>query len=157
MNGALKHGVYLGGFLVAYGIAFRLMGLDHHSPLSWVFYLALPVAAFWSLKTLAKDGPQNYLSGTLRASAMILVGSAIYCAYVYLFNAFVDASLIENLRAEQLASLDPANPAAEKQKAQIEQLTTPGGFAVAVYIQLVVVGVAASALIAPFTRSKAAA
>ncbi len=156
MGTALKHGAYLGGFLAAYGLAFRLLNLGHTSPLAWVFYLALPIAAFLSLTRQAKRQPQTFLQAVMRGSVTVLAGSAIYAIYVYGFNAFIDDTLITTVRVEQLAEIDASDPKAEKRTARVNALTTPPGFAAAIFLQLLATGVTLVFFIAPFTRGRKA-
>lgn len=157
MSPSLRHGLYLGGFLSAYGLLFRLLDQHYTSPLGWVFYIALPLAVFVSLKVQANAGPQGFLNGLIRGSIVVAMGAAIYAIYVFVFNAFVDASLIEAVRADSLAKIDASDPKADAQIALTQQLTTPSGFAATIFTQLLIAGVVSALTIAPFVRRKSSA
>ena len=83
------------------------------------------------------------------------LGSALYCVHVYGYNGFIDDSLLRDVRADQTAELaarglDSARHAAAVES--IEAFTQPGGFSLAVFIQLSVVGILASLILARFSH-----
>ncbi len=152
MRIAMRYGVYLGGFLVFYGLVFRAFGLDATSPLAIVFYLALPIAIALLLHKARRAGPQSFSQGVLRGAAAIFIGAFIYGVYVYFFNAFIDDTLINSVRERALAGIDAGDHAAATKIARIDMLTTPHGFAMTIFFQLLIAGSASAFLAAPFFR-----
>ena len=49
-----RWGLILGGFLVLYGLVFRLAGFHYTSLWTWIFYIALPVAAHLAMRASAR-------------------------------------------------------------------------------------------------------
>lgn len=154
MTPSLRHGLYLGGFLIAYGVFFRFADIGHNSPLGWVFYLSLPVAAFLSLKARANKETQSFTQALSRGGVTILVGALLYAIYVYGFNAFIDDSLIQTVREQAFSKIDSADQNAQSRISLIRTLTTPHGFATTIFFQLLIAGIATLFIIAPFARNQ---
>jgi uncharacterized protein DUF4199 len=152
-----KYGLRLGGFLWVYGLAFRLLELTAASPLAWVFYLALPVAAVLVLYERRKEGALSYRSGLLLSIGVISIGAAVYAIYVFGFNAFIDDSLIQTARENAFALLAERDLTPEQVASRekfIDLSTTPLGFALYIAIQMIIFGTLTSLLIAAVFRRK---
>ena len=145
-----RYGLGLGAFLVGYGVLFRLLGLDSASPLTWLFYLAQPVALVWLTRSESKRPGLTRLRRVGISAAAAALGNSMYAIYVYLFNRFVDDSLIRDTLSSQLAALEASGlPAVEmaRRAADLERAFTPLTFSVNVFIALMLVALGSALLL----------
>jgi hypothetical protein len=152
IRSALRWGAILGGFLAAYGLLFRLLDLSYKSIWSWVFYIAVPIGGYMALRAARRRGA---LGGYRRAFAIALlastVGSGIHAGYVYVYNRYVDDSLLLEVREDLLVSalkVRPGSGAEAEQRRRVEAFTRPALFSVAVFLRLVAVGLVSSVVLA---------
>ncbi len=152
----LRIGLYLGAAEIAYGLFFRGVGFHHTSRWSWVFYLMLPVAAWLAqTSTRTQKGRLGFPAAALAGSVAVGIGSIIYCVQVWLYNRFVSDSLLVEVRAARLHELQEAGRSAAEIATATQSLDSflqPAAFAVAVCVQLMIVGVVVSLVTGVFTR-----
>ncbi len=110
-NQAARVGLWFGLGLSVYGLAFRLAELHHNSIFAWVFYLALPVAAWLTLKRLRIRGisPKFVRRAWIATCAAGRLTALVYCLYVWGFNALIDDSLLQNSLLEARADIAGRN------------------------------------------------
>jgi len=153
---ALRYGLFLGLAEIIYGVLFRLAGVDYASPLTWVFYLMLPAAIWMGQRAAGRiTGSLSYGRGLSIATGISALGAALYSAQVWLYNRFLDDSLLRAVRADQIESLRQSGVEATllaARTSQIERLTQAAPFALAICIQLIVFGVASALLVSFWTR-----
>ncbi len=158
MNTAVKYGLFLGGFLSAYGLVFRLLNLPFDSPFGWIFYISLPIFAGLALWQLRKTPPLSYWRALGTAAMITVLGGAIYSLYVFAFNAFIDDSLIQAVRDSSLANMASRNLSPEGEEARralIVWATEPLGFAITIAIQMTIASIVSSFVLAIFFRRTA--
>ena len=152
-----RWGLILATFLVIYGLLFRLAGLSHNSALGWVFYLALPVGAWFTMRAVQGNRAISYPRLLWAGWLTSLIGSAGYCLFVFAYNAFIDDSLLHEVRAAQSTTLMEEGLSGADLQAKvglIEVLTQPLPFAAVVFIQLAIFALAASLVLAAWFRIK---
>lgn len=135
------------------------MGLPFDSPLGYIFYLALPVAAIAALVERRRLEPVSYIRGFGLSLGVTAIGAVIYAAYVFGYNALIDDSLVQSVRSASLADLANRDLSAEADAARrqmIDMTSTPLGFAITIAIQMIVVGILVSLVVPVFSRRRAA-
>lgn len=157
MNRGLQFGWIFGAALIAYGIFYRVADIHYTSPLGWVFYLALPVAAFLALRASQQDRgePLVFVEATRIGSVTVALASATYCVYVFLYNQFVDDSLLQALLDDQqakFASLGMSGAELEQALQIVKIMTQPGPFSIVVFVQLFLFGLMSTVILAAFLR-----
>lgn len=148
-----KYGIYLGIFLILFGLVFNLGKFHYKSSLGYIFYLAVPVVIFLSLRAyLTNEGILTFGKGVSVSSIVAVVGCLLYGVYVFIYNTFVDDSLLQLVREDQLKlleSLDLAKADLARRVAQIEFQLKPVFFALSVFVRLTLIGVILSLVIVP--------
>ena len=155
---AFKNGLIFGGLLVAYGLIFRLAKLDFQSAWTYLFYILLMAGCVRSIVVLRRErGGLRFLPGLGVGLLTGALGGGIYCLYVYLYNTFVDNSLLVAVAERAQAGLEASNatgPELAAALAKIENLTRPEVFAVSVFVQMLFVGLVVSLISAVALRRK---
>ncbi len=156
---ALVQGAIFGGILIVYGLIFRLADLDARSPLAWVFYILMPVACYFAMRSLKQvdAGKLPYRRGVGVSALTSVIAAGAYSVYVFLYNRFVDDSLLVNAIAlNRQALMDSGLSAAEIEQRMepVNTLLTPGPFSLLVFVQLTLFGILTALIIAAFIRSK---
>lgn len=157
---ALRYGLYLGLFLLAYGLFCRLAQVTYSSPLGYIFYLALPIGTFFAIRQFKRrSGKATFKNSFIISFIVVLIGSAIYALFVYLYNKFVDDALLKTVRKANVEKISNNNALTEDQVEQslklVDMLSQPGAFSITIFIQLLVFGVIAALLLVWFmTRKK---
>ena len=154
---AWRGGAALGLFEVLYGLFFRLADLHYASAWTWGFYLALPVGVYLAHRFFKRrnEGTMSFKVGMGIAAPVVGIGSAAYCTFVYVYNRFIDDSLLQAIFNDRIRELETqgANAAAmEAATRSLEAFTQPGTFSLSVFAQLVVIGLMAALVVATFTR-----
>jgi uncharacterized membrane protein len=157
---AIKYGSIFGGVLVVYGIIFRLAKLDFQSAWTYLFYLLLAAGSVRAVMILRRQRDQlRFFPGLGVGLLAGVIGGGIYCLYVFVYNAFIDNSLLVAVAERAQAQLDPAKLSAEELAValqKVEALTRPGVFAVSVFVQMVLVALVVSLIAALALRKTAA-
>ncbi len=156
---AIKYGLILGGGLTAYGILYRLARLERLPGLTWIFYLMVPVAVFFALRALrdSGEGSLRFARGVGLGGLVSLAGSSIYAVYVYLYNSFIDDSLLVGIRdgyRQQFEAQGLAGNELAQSMAPIITSTQPSLFSLQVGIMLTLAGVVGALLIAAVLRRR---
>jgi hypothetical protein len=145
-NVVLQTGVVWGGILaagmVAFGLGFRLTKRHWRSRWGWGFYL-MPVAAVVAAQMVfvGKGGEMPFGIGMGLAAVVSGLGCAAYGLFVFLFNRFVDDSLIRSAVSDRIAHVEKRVADEARQDryiARARALSRAGTFAFAVTVQLVV-------------------
>lgn len=143
---AIVTGLWLGGFLVAYGWVFDRLRLPPSSALSWVFYLAPPIAAL-ILRRRLLPFPAPSRAGYLALAAA--VGATLYVVFVWLLHRF-DPTFFDLIVKDREATLLRAGASQAElaaKTAQVRKVLTPGLFALSVAASFGTISVLVSALI----------
>jgi hypothetical protein len=145
----LRWGVALGAFLVLYGVLVRALELSYKSAWSWLFYLALLLFGYLALRSATRRGlPTNFRQAFLLVLLTATVGSAIYSVYVFAYNRFVDDSLVREVRDDLIeSSLATTAEGEAEQRRRIEAFTSPGFFAIGVFLRQMTVGLLAAVIL----------
>ncbi len=149
---ARRNGLIIGGLLILYGVLFRLLHFETIPILLWLFYLAPPLAAFLACRALkTENGELSYKDGFMTALGAALLAGLLYCLYVFLFNQFLDDSLIRGIAAGARQDLMDTGKTAEEAEALVAAafFLKPLGFSVYIFAQMALIGIA-SALVVPF-------
>lgn len=137
----MKYGIILGVLLVIYGLIYRYANLEAVPGAGWVFYLAGPILIVFALLAARRSGALSLAGGLGAVFLVSLVGASIYAAYVYGFNAFIDDSLLQTVRADGIAKIESSISDPEKQasrKELIDVFTSPPLFAATIWMQLLI-------------------
>ncbi len=145
-----KYGIVLGAFLVVYGLLFRLFGWPSSSPLTWLFYLAQPAILVWLTRSESARTRLTRMRRFGASMAAAIVGNGIYTVYVYLFNHFIDDSLVRNglaaaLDKLQASGLSTAEIAAKS--ALVERFYTHLNFSLSIFSGLTIVALLSALLL----------
>ncbi len=146
-----KQGLVWGAALAAFGLIYRLADISPYSPLKWVFYLLLAAGCIVAQVVYVRrmsglDSARASFGGKLATGSLVaLIGSAIYAAYVFVHNRFIDDSLIRTVVADSRRSLE-ASGAGGQSLALVEWMASPANFALLIFVQLLVVGAIATLL-----------
>ncbi len=156
---AIKYGLILGGGLTTYGIIYRLARLERLPGLTWIFYLMVPVAVFFALRALrdSDGGALRFARGVGLGGLVSLAGSSIYAVYVYLYNSFIDDSLLVGIRdgyRQQFEAQGLAGDELALSMAPIITSTQPSLFSLQVGIMLTMAGVIGALLIVVVLRRR---
>lgn len=159
---AVKFALLLGGALTAYGVLYRVAGLDRLPGLAWIFYLMVPVAVFFALRAFKTDRGElpGFGRGVGLGALVSAGGSFIYAVYVYLYNRFIDDSLLVTIRETSLQHYTEQGLGGEKLEramATVEAFSQPGPFSVQVFLMLTLTGILGGLLLAAIMRRNAAA
>lgn len=149
---ARKCGLIVGGFLILYGVLFRLLHFETMPILLWLFYLAPPLAAFLACRVLkAENHVLGFKDGFMTALGAALLAGLLYCVYIFLFNQYLDDSMIRGMAAGARQDLMDMGKTAEEAEALVAAafFLKPFGFSVYVFAQMALVSVA-SAVVFPF-------
>ena len=147
----LRYGSYAGALLVAYGLIYRLAGVSPQSPLKWLFYLMLVVACVLAQRAHAASNRQSKVITRLATGSLTAtVGGGIYGLYVYVYNRFVDDSLIRTVVADGRRAAEGDAGA----QAFLDWLSSPAAFAVMIFAQMLVFGIVFSLVAALVTHRK---
>lgn len=149
----LRYGLVLAAGLIAYGILFRVAKVHYSSPLAWIFYAMPPIGAslaLWAFGSV-NDSPPSLLKSAGLVAMVVAIGSALYSAFVFVYNRFIDDSLLVAVRSDRVASLGERGLAGEELASAVERVrlaTAPAVFSLNVFIALFVFGVLSSVVIA---------
>lgn len=149
---ARRNGLLVGGLLILYGVLFRLLQFENIPILLWLFYLAPPLAAFLACRaSKAANDVLSYKDGFKTALGAALLAGLLYCVYVFLFNQFLDDSLIRGIAAGTRQDLRNMGNTREEAEALVAAafFLKPLGFSLYLFAQMALVGFA-SALVIPF-------
>ncbi len=147
----LAWGAGLAAAMVIYGLIFRGAKLSYRSGWSWVFYVLPPIAALLAQLSLrAAAGELPFGTGFALAAIVIVAGSAVYGAFVFLYNRFVDDSLIRTVVSDRVTQLEARVTDPEKRARAIRRVRaagTPAAFAANVTIALIVISMAVATVL----------
>ena len=154
------YGVIIGLFLVIYGYLYRVAKLESFPLTIWVFYIALPVGAFLAQRAFqrARDGVFRWRQAAGTSAWVSCVGSAIYCSFVYVYNAFVDDSLVRSIYENTLAQATQkglSGAELESTLAWARTLSDPAVFSLFVFVQLTLFGIITSSVAGVFLSRRA--
>ena len=148
----LRNGAIFGAVMVALGLVYRLAHLPPSSPMVWVFYGAIPVAAFAALFRYGRSGERpGWRKGLGVAFGVTFLGALIYSMFSWLYNGLIDDSLIQEWRRAQLELATQRAKTPEDLQAAvtgIEALAQPFAMARAVLFQMTVTAAGCSLLLA---------
>ncbi len=152
---AVRHGILFGVLLVAYGLAYRLARLHRAPVLVAVFYLLMPVIPYFVIAELvAAGGPVSFALGVKAAALAVVLAALIHCLDVYVFNRFVDNSLIRRGVESRRESLKRSGMDEERLKAAMIRagrvLEQPQRFVLVVFVALAGFGCLAAVAEAQF-------
>jgi hypothetical protein len=140
-------GGILAAGMVVYGVGFRVAKRHYRSVWSWGFYL-MPVAAVAAAQVVfvGSGGVMPFGTGMGLAAVVSGLGCVAYGVFVFLYNRFVDDSLIRTAVSDRIRTLERRMTDAERRNrtiARIRALGRAGPFAFAVTVQLMVLTLAA--------------
>ena len=152
----IRYGLAFGGLLVGYGIVFRYAGLDFKSAWTYLFYVILAAGSLLSMVALrSATGGLAFQAGLRTGSLTAAIGGGIYSLYVFVFNRFVDDSLLVALAEHYrttLAASGVEGARLERVMRVVETVTEPGIFAAVVFAQMLAVGLAVTLVAALVLR-----
>lgn len=154
---ARLYGIYLGVFLFLYGVIFRIANFHYTSIWAWVFYLAIPIAILTGVFNYNKKEPFSFKKTMKFGIILSSLGSFIYSVYVYLYNQFLDDSLLQAVREDTLQSYEGRGLTNEQMQLVIDQIDLqmhPAFFSFFVFIRLGIIGILSSLILALFFRFK---
>lgn len=149
---ARRYGLVVGGLLILYGVLFRLLHFETMPILLSLFYLAPPLAAFLACRALkTENGVLGFKDGFKTALGAALLAGLLYGVYVFLYNRFLDDSLLRGMEEMARQRQLGLGKTAEEAEALVAAafFLKPFGFSVYIFARLALVGVA-SALVIPF-------
>ncbi|WP_430969090.1 DUF4199 domain-containing protein [Spongiimicrobium sp. 2-473A-2-J] len=156
---ALRYGLYLGLFLFVYGLFYRLAEVSHSSPLGYIFYIALPIGVFLAIRQFKRrNSMANFKNSFIISAIVVIIGSAIYSLFVYVYNKFIDDGLLKIIREENMEKIGNNGTLTEDQVEQslklVDILSQPGAFSITIFIQLLVFGIITALLLVWFMTRK---
>ena len=140
MEYSQRVGLYLGLFLVVYGLLFRLLNLHYSSAWAWIFYIAPIAAVLWGVMRAPETINASYKISLWSGVKISAIGSLIYSIYVYVYNKFIDDSLLRLVYSESIEKLRDL-PDKEEKIRNVELMTTPELFTLGVFVRLTLVGI----------------
>ncbi len=153
---AIRAGIGLGVIEIAYGVFFRVGGFHFQSAWGWVFYLMLPVVIWWAQVIYRREsGSLTYRQGLSIGTLAVAIGAVIYAVQVWVYNEFIDDSLLVSVREFQLAAWQDqglSGATLESAISQLEISLLPGVFAVLVCLRLIFLGVGFALIISLINR-----
>ncbi len=155
-----KHGLYLGGYLIALGIILRVTELDRSGSVLWLFYICGPAVSILLFRALAGAVSLSIWRALVMALVTGLIGASLYGLYVYISNGLIDGAFLDYVRAQNVQQIRASGASEAAMQAQIDQLDfflSPPVFAVVVWIRLQIVYAVSAALMALVYRKKLAA
>jgi hypothetical protein len=113
----------------------------------------LPVGGWLALRAFAAsvEAPPSLLRSAGIIAMVMAIGSALYSVYVFVYNRFIDDSLLVAVRSDRVARLQASGVSGDELARSLERLelsTTPAVFSLNVFIALFVFGVLSSLLVA---------
>ncbi len=151
----IRWGAVLAAAMIVYGLGFRAARLDYRSLWGWGFYVMPPLAAVAAQLWLGRAADDlSFGAGLALAAVVTIVGSSAYGIFVFLYNRFVDDSLIRTVVADRVQQLEVSVAAPEKRArsiARVRSLGRAAPFAALVTLQLVVVSLVVAAVATLFT------
>lgn len=149
----LRYGLVLAAGLIAYGILFRVLNIPYSSPLTWIFYLMLPVGGWLAVRALASaaDAPPSLLRFAGFIALVMATGAGLYSGFVFVYNRFIDDSLLVAVRSDRVSRLHAGGLSGDElasSLARVELASTPAVFSLNVFIALFVFGVLSSLVVA---------
>ena len=156
---ALRYGLYLGLFLLIYGLFYRLAEVSYSSPLGYIFYIALPIGVFLAIRRFKRGASTaTFKNCFIIGAIVVIIGSAIYSLFVYVYNKFVDDALLRTIREENIEKIGNKGTLTEDQVEQslklVDILSQPGAFSITIFIQLLVFGIITALLLVWFMTRK---
>lgn len=155
-HSAARYGV-IGGFALAtIGVLFRVGDISVGSPLATIFYLFLPAIAWFVVVDVRRNSATVAFNDLFRAGSIAtIVTSAIYACSVLLYNQFIDASLLADVRTylhESAVDAGKSGAALETINRLAETFTQPVIFELTVFLQLAAVGASTALGFAMYER-----
>jgi hypothetical protein len=150
-NNILKWGLRFGGGLIAFGLLYRVAGLQRVPGLVYLFYLAIPIASFFALKNMSVA--VRWKNGLGVSIVTAAVAACTYAVFVFAYNQFIDDSLIQQARDSGIAAWEAAGlPAEEVELRSASPIFTPFGFAAYIFLLMSLVGAVFSPALVFFRR-----
>ena len=151
-----RFGLVIAAILVVYGIIFNVLNLRSVPLALWAFYLLPPLGAVLAHRSFRKsNGHLTFREGLAIAAIVVVVASAVYSFWVFVYNGWIDDSLLVEVKTSAQAELESRDLDAESRSRavrQIELFTRPALFSVFVWVRLVVFGMLTSVVAALIMR-----
>ncbi|MFA5418008.1 MAG: DUF4199 domain-containing protein [Bacteroidales bacterium] len=103
---AIMPGIYLGVALIVFRLILFLLDVDMESWLNWTIYIVLAIGIFWGMVNFRdkyREGIISYGGAFSSGFAIGLFASVIMGVFTYIFVAYIDTTLIDQvmLKAEE--------------------------------------------------------
>jgi hypothetical protein len=146
MKESMKHAVITGAMLVLYGLVYRIADLETVPGLVWLFYLAIVICAGLTVMVLSRDG-RGWVSCLGEGSLAGAVAALMYAVYVFVYNQWVDDSLLVQLQQDFIVTWEGEGVNAEEIRRRLQSVTfTPAGFAVQILTMMTVLAIATAGI-----------
>ena len=150
----IRFGLITGFAIILYGVVFRLADIHYTSPLTAVFYLLLPaglVTALWAYAK-AKREFANFLQTLVGGSILVAIAALLYALFVFVYNQYIDDSLIQTVLEDSRQGLITHGQSGaeldESMKRIRSSMGNPARFATLIFVQMLIVGLISTGLIA---------
>ena len=151
LNTILKWGLRFGGGLIAFGLIYRLADLQRIPGLVYLFYLAIPVASYFALRSMS--GAVGWKNGLGVSIGTAVLAACTYAVFVFAYNQFIDDSLIQQVREASVTAWQAAGFSAEEIELRAASpIFSPFGFAAYIFALMSLFGTVLSPGLVFFRR-----
>lgn len=127
---AMKWGLYLGMVMILYSMVLQLTGQVGNQALGYVNYLLAAVLMYFAHKEFKDEGTgfMSYKQGFGIGALMSVVSSVISVIFMYIYVKFIDDSMLDIVRAQQIEELEKqglSDAQLDQSIAMMEKFSTP--------------------------------